>query len=512
MQSSNQNGFRNFLGNIKVEHLAWLWLVVGALLLPFAAWQTVIPLAAWLAPVFLLRFSRTSRHAGIALPLIFVAYLTAGIAGGRGLPWSTLGFIGNDVFKPLLWTLPYVVDRALSRRLSPWPRTLVFPLAFTSVDWALSLLRVSSSASPVYAQSDLVLMQIMSITGMWSVTFLIMWFSSTVNVLWEHGFDWKPMRSMAVTFTAALLVVLAFGGVRMAFDMPTSQHVEVATITNNAAVWQAAVNQIDSTFNQPTDAQREATLPKFQATLDKMLERSETALSGGAKIVSWQEEAAWLFAEDRQNALDRASALAKQYDAYLQVSLGVFTRTAAWPCLLDQSVLIDNTGRVLWTYDKSYLVPYDEAFSTIPGKSPLPFADTPYGRLGCAICYETYFPALVRQAGQNNVDILFAPSNDPREFALTDCAISVPRAIENGFSLVRAGGHGRTLVTDYEGRILGSQDYFTNDSGIMMTTVPTHGVRTFYSRIGDIFAYLCIVGLVVLIVWTIVRRKSLALS
>jgi apolipoprotein N-acyltransferase len=510
MTKSSENSFWHFLTHIKSEHLAWLWLVIGAIVLSFAAWQTVIPLAAWLAPIFLLRFSRTSWKASAAMPLIFVAYVFAGTVGGRGLPWSTLGFIGNDVFKPLLWTLPYVVDRVLNRRLSTWPRTLVFPLAFTSVDWIISLLRVSSSGSPVYAQDNLALMQIVSVTGMWGLTFLIMWLASTVNALWEHKFDWKPVRGITVTVTAVLVAVLLFGGARMAFDTPSSQQVEVATITNDDAVTQAAFPcAVMAMLNQPTEAQREAWRPKFEATLDKMLERSETALQGGAKIVSWQEEAAWVFAEDEPSAIDRAAALATKYDAYLQISLGVFTSKPAMPFLLDESILIDNTGRVLWTYDKSHLVPYDEAFVTIPGPGPLAYADTKYGRLGTAICYETYFPAFIREAGENNVDILFAPSNDPRPFALYDCALSIPRAIENGFSLVRAA-HGRTLVTDYEGRVLGSQDFYTNDSGIMLTTVPTRGTTTLYSRIGDIFAYLCLAGLVAVIILAIVRRKEKA--
>jgi apolipoprotein N-acyltransferase len=507
MARSNRNGFWNFLKNIKSEHLAWLWLAIGTLFLSFAAWQTVIPIAAWLAPLFLLRFARTSWKASAALPIIFVAYVFAGTVGGGGLPWSTLGYIGNDVFKPLLWTLPYVADRFLNRRLSTWPRSLVFPLTFVSVDWIMAMLRVSSSGSPVYAQDNLSLMQIVSITGMWGVTFLIMWFASTVNALWEHKFDWKPLRGITATVTAVLLVVLVFGGARLAFDTPSSQQVPVATITNEEAVTQAALPlAITAMLSPSTEAQREAMRPKFEATLDKMLERSETALRGGAKIVSWQEEAAWLFAEDEPGVIDRAAALAKQYDAYLQISLGVFTSQPKMPFLLDQSILIDNTGNVLWTYNKSHLVPYDEAFVTIPGTGPLAYADTKYGRLGTAICYETYFPALIREAGENHVDILFAPSNDPRPFALSDCAISIPRAIENGFSLVRAA-HGRTLVIDYAGRVLGSQDYFTNDSGIMLTTVPTRGTTTLYSRIGDIFAYLCLAGLAAVVVLAIVSRK-----
>jgi len=500
---------RDYPVNIPSKHVAWLWLLAGAILLPFAAWQTVVPLASWLAPIFLLRFARTSRQTYIAIPLIFITYMSAGIISSRGLPWDPLGFIGNDLIKPLLWTLPYAVDRALGRRLGDCPRVFIFPAAFTSIDWVLSLLKISSSGSPVYSQDSLALLQIVSITGMWGVTFLIMWCASAVNALWEHRFDWKPVRAMTITFIVVLAVVIGFGSVRLAFDTPSSQHVEIATITSDSAVTQAALGTINwVNISQPTEAERLSAHPKFDATLNHMLARSETALRGGAKVVSWQEEAAWVFAEDRQSALDRASALARQYDAYLQVSLGVFTRTDKLPCLLDQSILIDNAGNVVWSYDKSHLVPYDEAFFTIPGKGVLPFADTPYGRMGTAICYETYFPALVRQAGQNNLDILFAPSNDPRQFALSDCAISIPRAIENGFSLVRASGHGRTLVTDYEGRVLGSQDYSTDGNGIMLTTVPTQGARTVYSRISDVFAYLCVVGLIVLVAWGFIHPKK----
>src|SRR6476659_4357041 len=48
---------------------SWLWLVIGAALLPCTSIQTSLAIAAWLAPVFLLRFARTQR-ARVGLPLI----------------------------------------------------------------------------------------------------------------------------------------------------------------------------------------------------------------------------------------------------------------------------------------------------------------------------------------------------------------------------------------------------------------------------------------------------------
>jgi apolipoprotein N-acyltransferase len=129
-----------------------------------------------------------------------------------------------------------------------------------------------------------------------------------------------------------------------------------------------------------TDDQRAAVRPQIQATADQMLERSETALRAGAKIVGWQEEAAFVLEEDRQQVLDQASALAKRYAAYIQVSLGVFTRTQAMPYLLDQSILLDSVGKIVWTYNKTYPVVPTESYVTPYGPGRLPFVDTPYGR------------------------------------------------------------------------------------------------------------------------------------
>ncbi len=53
------------------------------------------------------------------------------------------------------------------------------------------------------------------------------------------------------------------------------------------------------------------------------------------------------------------------------------------------------------------------------------------------------------------------------------------------------------------------QDFFRNDTGILVANVPTHGVRTIYNRIGDAFEYLCLAGLVCLIVAAIAARRRL---
>jgi apolipoprotein N-acyltransferase len=510
MKKLNRNKILDISGIVQTGRFAWLWLLIGFALLPFTFFQTVIPLAAWLAPLFLLRFTRTSRRPRAALALVFLAYTAAVLIASRGLPFNLLGLFGNVLFKGLVWTLPYAIDRLLTRRLQGWRRSLAFPLAFTSLDWLLSLLKASSSGSLAYSQYGIpALLQLLSITGMWGITFLITWCAAILNELWEHRFDWRSLRGQLGLFAGVLIMVLLFGSRRVYLATPASQSVEAATVTIDSKTVQNATGSIDwATFNRSTDAERAALRPKLVATVDQMLARSQTALDIGAKIVAWQESSAWVLEEDKPAVLDQAATLAKRYGAYLQVSLEVFTRTPSLPYLRDQSILIDPTGQILWAYDKTHPVPYDEAFVTISGPGKLPLVDTPFGRWSTAICYDTYFPALIRQAGKNNVDILFAPTNDPRPWAASTNAMADYRAIENGFTIIRPTGNGLSAVIDPQGRVLVSQDYFTNSSGIMLASLPTHGVTTLYSRIGDAFAYLCVIGLILLAGQALLRRKQ----
>ncbi len=117
-----------------------------------------------------------------------------------------------------------------------------------------------------------------------------------------------------------------------------------------------------------------------------------------------------------------------------------------------------------------------------------------------------HFPALIRQAGRRGADVLIAPYGENPPFESR--AVAITRAIENGVSLVRPTGKGISLITDNRGRVLGSQDYFASSSGIMIVTIPIHGARTLYGQVGDVFAYLCVAGLIFLAGRALRQRKQ----
>ena len=117
--------------DVPADRLTWLWLLIGFALLPFTIVQTMLPLAAWLAPIFLLHFARTARRTWVALPLIFLAQAIGNWIALRGGAvdniWGVV--IGLSTFALLrgpVSTLPYAADRLIGSRLNEKARTLCF--------------------------------------------------------------------------------------------------------------------------------------------------------------------------------------------------------------------------------------------------------------------------------------------------------------------------------------------------------------------------------------------------
>jgi apolipoprotein N-acyltransferase len=391
---------------------------------------------------------------------------------------------------------------------------MVFPLAFTSLDWFMSLLKaITTHGSSAYSQYPiLLLIQVISITGMWGLTFLIAWFASLVNTCWEASFRWQKIWGKLAVFSGVMLAVLIFGGLRLGFSQNhpsaiSNPNIVVATVTNEA-IFEPLTSMNLGTFYQSSDSERAAVRPKFEAVNNIMFDRIEAALRDGAQIVVTQETAGLILEEDKTQVLERASSLASQYHAYLDITLWVLSCTQALPYIHNQTFLIDPEGQIQWAYEKTHPVFGSENFIVFSGTGQLPILDTSLGRMSTAICNDLNFPALLRQAGQNHVDILIAPFNDQPDISTQDPAEAAFRAIENGVSSIRAAGRGLSMIIDPEGRVLASQDYFTTDSHVMVAALPVHSETTLYSRMGDWFAYICIAGLVFLTIWAFTHRKQ----
>ena len=157
----------------------------------------------------------------------------------------------------------------------------------------------------------------------------------------------------------------------------------------------------------------------------------------------------------------------------------------------NQLLIFDPRGALVVRYHKARPVPGDPE---IGADRTLPVLDTPFGRTGAAICFDMDFPDLVRREGRAGVDFMLVPSSDWSDIDPIHTHMALLRGIENGCSVVRQTAKGLSATADYEGRILASTDYFRAEEPVMVAQVPRRGVRTIYARVGDLFAWICLAG------------------
>jgi apolipoprotein N-acyltransferase len=509
---------RSIASTRSADRLPYLWLLLATALLFFSGGRWAIPLAAWLAPLFLLRFVRTHRPLpGLLLAWLARAAAAAVVARGTFL-LSGAEYYAVVVLVAGLTTLPYLIDRLVTPRIGGLGATLVFPLAFVTFEYLTGFGPAGTMNSLATTQyGNLPLLQLVSVTGIWGITFLITWFAAVANWAWERQFAWPQVRGGVVLYAAILAAVLLGGGARLALFPPDASQVRVAGLSASRTAVAAFDQQLPTATlslllaGKATPADRAHARASF-ATLDgDLLRGTQQEALAGAKIVVWPEASPVggnILQEDEPALIRQAGALARKEGIYLDMGLAVFLPSGGkGPYLRDEAVLLAPTGQVVWTYEKSHLVPFSEQGEVVPGAGKLPTVSTPYGRLANAICFDADFPGLLRQAGRDHADLLLLPADDWKAITPSHAQAATLRAIEDGFSEVRETSNGLSLAVDYQGRPLAASNYFTTDTQVMVADVPIRGAHTIYATIGDLFAWLCLGGLAVLSALAIVRGR-----
>lgn len=490
---------RRVSDTIHSDRWSYLWFVIGTVLSLFSTGQWTIPLVAWVQPIFFIRFVRTQRW-WLGFILVWLATFVTGAVAW----WSILGLMLSIPFflvtiainTFLIAGVAYLADRLLAPRLGGFAATLIFPLAVTALDFlGMTMNPLGSFGAHAYTQyGSLTLMQLLSVTGMWGITFVVNWFATVVNYAWERSFSWSRIWRGLAVYAGVMLVVLSYGNVRLAFCRPQVGTVRVAGVT--------AVDfrkEQDLLF-QTKDTDWEAFLELAAQRYDPYFDGTRREAQAGAKIVLWPEAALQVAAEDEAALIARGQEVSRQEGIYLAMSW--FKMHQGERPSQIKLIVTDPDGEVVLEHIK-----YGGSMmeGTEPGDGVLRTAETPYGTLSGVICWDTDFPTVVSQAGRNGTDILLSPSLEVRSVDPMHAQMAVFRAIENGVSVVRQADNGLSIVADPYGRTLAAVDHFTSSEWVTVAQVPTQGVFTVYFVIGDLFGWLSVIGFVVIVLWGVVR-------
>jgi apolipoprotein N-acyltransferase len=362
-------------------------------------------------------------------------------------------------------------------------------------------------------QTVLPVIQIADITGAYGVSFLIVLANIAVAEFLADRKKFVP----PVVAAAALVTALGYGYFRLGGEYGEGA-VKVSVVQGNI--------EQDKKWD-----------PAYQTeVIDTYKRLTQEAIEQKPDLVIWPETATpFYFGGSGDNA--RLTADLLQYVKSTRTPL--LTGSPTYQVkpgrvieLRNSAFLISQNGTPHAVYHKIHLVPYGEY---VPMKKVLFFvekmvqaigdfqAGTEYtvmkfrpagnGReitLSTVICYEIIFPDLVRKFVRGDAGIMTTITNDAW-FGRTAApyqhfSIAVFRAVENRVPLARAANTGVSGFIDAKGRVLETSGIFTE--AVLTRTLAPGNVKTFYTKHGDVFAYLCALAGIGLLALPAKEKKS----
>lgn len=508
-----------------------LWAAAAGLTLALAFPRFHLAGLAWLAPGLMVLAGRLDvRH---SFRTGYVAGLVAHLVALHWLlfipvPWfpllGWLALAGYLACFQAVWVWACV-------RLRPqddaWPGRWLWPLGGAAAWVALEMAQARLLTGFPWNQlgvsqyRQLPLVQIASFTGVYGVSFLLVWTSlAGLNAALALRRDPRARgwRLDLLPPALAVALVLAFGMFKVLRPAAPARELTLALV--QPSIPQTLIWDADENTN------------RFR----QLLELSRLALAAKPDLLLWPEAAVPGLLRYDAATRQAVTDLAREHGVALIVGADDAEPKDGDPqsreaLYFNSAFLLTREGEIRARYDKQRLVvfgeyvplarwlPFLKWFTPItggftPGRGPVPFAlEEPRVRTAVLICFEDLFATLARRCVDPETDFLVNLTNNgwfgESAAQWQHAAGAVFRAVENGLPLVRCTNNGLTCWVDAAGRLhaVWSDDaHGIYGAGFQLARVPVlaPGQRralTFYTRHGDVFGWACVAVSMALAAW-----------
>jgi apolipoprotein N-acyltransferase len=403
------------------------------------------------------------------------------------------------------------------------PLWVILPVAWTTLEWLVG--HIGDASFPWLGLGTSladapVLVQWADVAGARGVTLWIAWVNVAVVEAFVGTGDEGRGKGTAIARALApvlLSIVLAWG--YGAWRMKTLPVREVGIV---------GLVQPNEGFREKWDpAHADSVVAKLIGQSRQLLARTPPLRP---QLLIWPEAAIPDFLWRRPPWEAAITSLARENN--VPILTGTVHADPSWRSQLDPyynaALLVDGRGE--WrshpVYAKHYLVPVTERVPFVPvrlfravpglarwsgGFSPgrdLPVYETPIGRFGVIICYESAFEDLPRKYRARGADFLVNVTNDawfgrttaPRQHA----SHLVLRAIETRMGVARAANSGISEFLDPLGRAYAATKL--NEDAVVADVLRTSDVIPLYVRLGDWVGTLVVVFTLAGIAFLLKRR------
>ena len=358
---------------------------------------------------------------------------------------------------------------------------------FMAVPWAR--LAVTQQSNIFYIQSA-------SVLGSFFISFIIVFFASSIAYAVMHRNDNKKNALLCTLCASCLIFMNSVFGIVLyyndLFSEPTDT-VSVSAIQGNISSKEKA----DGSFLYEVDKYLEMIYDEAKRTDPDIIVTPESAVPININYFS--------------SVSERFALAAKETGTV--ILLGAFCETESNS--YNSIFMFTPDGEVSKTvYHKRHLVPFGEFLPFRPILEKLfPFLgeinymdndltagenaavfDTGYGKIGSAVCFDSIFELLSAESVQNGAEMLAISTND--SWFSDSSAIfehnghAILRAVENRRYVVRAANTGLSSVLTPRGEILAKLDPLL--TGTISASIPMRDDLTFFTKHPNLFPILLV--------------------
>jgi apolipoprotein N-acyltransferase len=354
-------------------------------------------------------------------------------------------------------------------RYQKWWTIFAYPAIWAAVDTLSShLLRDGNWGSLAYSQGDfLPILQITSLFGVPGLLFLVALVPSALAVTLVFGrtmpHAWRAYATVAVLLVASL----GYGALRLSKPVMGRQTTfglvaiddaigPKATPVYIASIWQSYDQQIALLASQGAEI---IVLPEKIGMISPVL------------AAEWQQH---------------LSALAARLHVWIEAGVGVDDGSKR----VNLEWLFTPGGALSASYQKHHMAPPEREYIAGHAYEVREISGSAYG---LAICKDMHFASLGRAYGERNVAAMLVPAWDFYFDGWLAARMTLTRGVENGYSVIRASREGMLTVSDPYGRVLAERASSSLPGSAMLVRAAISApVPTLYTRIGDLFGWLCV--------------------
>ncbi len=477
----------------------------------FVAWFAFIPLLFALHRTILIRQALLLGFITGFVGYIGIIYWIAYVVVNYGYLPIYLGIILMLLLASYLSVYLAIFTAGIAYFRNKIPLYLIAPVLWVCLEYCKSQMFTGFPWENLgYSQYlNLYLIQFADILGVFGLSFLII----LVNVALFEIITKRSKREYIIAAAVFLILIsvyiygiLRLNSIDKLLQNASTPSMEVSLIQGN----------IDQSIKWNENFQKETLNIYEDISLKNM------PASGG--LIIWPETAVPFNFQDENDLSRQIRNLSIKTKSNFIFGSVSYLRRSNYIDFYNSAYLISSDGEVKGKYDKVHLVPYGEYvplrnvfpfikgltagigdFSTGDGYIPLSASG---GKIGVLICYEGILPYAARMYKNESAEILVNITNDAW-FGSTSApyqhlSMTIFRAVETRFYLVRAANTGISAIVDPRGQIVAKTNIFQKES--LKGNVKLLKIPTFYAQYGDILVGICFMLCIFCLLWSLKGR------